>query len=84
MRYNDISGKNLATILESDAIAAYHDPAGNQLAMAHADDIRKPKLTLRMLNKLKKLRATNELENVKKESLLSVMYGASPDEDSEF
>lgn len=45
-------------------------------------DTRKPKLTLRGINKLKKLRATKEMEMVNKQELMSTMYGL-PDESSD-
>jgi len=44
-------------------------------------DTRKPKLTLKHINKLKKIQAVRQLDYIKRQSLLSVMYGA-PAEDS--
>lgn len=38
-------------------------------------DTRKPKLTLRNINRLKKIRATKEIEMAQKKDLLGVMYG---------
>jgi len=60
------------------------DPNEDEIFKQHAGDIRKPTLTLRMLNKLKKIRATNDLEGIKKESLLGVMYGIPEDDDGGF
>lgn len=77
MRYGEISESNLGTILNE----VFIDPNEDEIYKAHAGDIRKPKLTLAMLNKLKKIRATNDLESAKKESLLGIMYGM-PEEDS--
>lgn len=44
-------------------------------------DTRKPGLTLKHLNKLKKIQAIRQLDNIKRNSLLSVMYG-QPEEES--
>lgn len=44
-------------------------------------DSRKPKLTLYHLNKLKKIKTMRKLEQLKRNSLLGVMYGI-PKEDS--
>jgi len=45
--------------------------------ITHQDigDTRKPKLTLRMINRLKKIRSTKNLEMAKKQELLGIMYG---------
>lgn len=44
-------------------------------------DTRKPGLTLKHLNKLKKIQAVRQLDTIKRNSLLSVMYG-QPEEES--
>lgn len=44
-------------------------------------DTRKPKLTLKHLNKLKKIQAVRKLDYIKRQSLLSVMYGAPSEDD---
>lgn len=44
-------------------------------------DTRKPKLTLKHLNKLKKIQSVRKLDSARRNSLLSVMYG-QPEEDS--
>jgi hypothetical protein len=77
MRYNDISGFALETLSEG-----FIDPNEDEFLKADPDDTRKPRLTLKQLNKLKKIRATNDLETIKKESLLGVMYGIPEDDDS--
>lgn len=43
-------------------------------------DTHKPKLTLKHLNKLKKIQAVRKLDYIKRQSLLSVMYGAPSDD----
>ncbi len=52
----------------------YYDPAADVLTKQKQDEIRRPRLTLRMLNKLKKIRAANELEDIKRKRLVSLMY----------
>lgn len=74
MRYKDIGGN-------IELIEGYIDPNEDEFLKADPDDTRKPKLTLKMINKLKKIRATNDLENLKKESLLGVMYGIPEDDE---
>jgi hypothetical protein len=45
------------------------------------DDSRKPVITLRHLNKLKKMEAIRKLEKVRREALLKVMYGGGGGEE---
>jgi len=75
MRYSEFSNESLDSLNEG-----FIDPNEDEFMKADPDDARKPKLTLSQLNKLKKIRATNDLESTKKESLLGVMYGI-PEED---
>jgi hypothetical protein len=62
-----------------DDIGRY-DPTKDSTHTARLND-RKPKLTLRHLNSLKKIRATKMLEIERKKDLLQVMYGAPPAEE---
>jgi hypothetical protein len=54
---------------------AYYDPSLDKLKQRHLDDTRKPKLMLKHLNKLKKMRALSKLEKLKRQDLLGIMYG---------
>lgn len=65
---------------QGDVSTGYYDPAADKHTARKLGDTRKPKLTLRMINKLKKMRALNQLENLKRQDLLAVMYGV-PEED---
>ncbi len=76
-----MKARELLTEVEEQDIG-YYDPKGDTLSRAYRTDSRKPKLTLRHLNRLKKIRATRALENQKKQGLLDVMYGV-PDEAAE-
>jgi hypothetical protein len=50
----------------------------DQVEKTHFGDTRKPKITLKMLNKLKMIRAAKKLEIIQKQKVLSVMYGLPP------
>ena len=72
------------TLLEldqNDINSAYYDSEGDDYNVRRTSDVRKPKLTLKHINRLKKMRAAQELERIKKSDLLQTMYGA-PDEDA--
>lgn len=57
----------------------FYDPAADQYTRRELSDTRKPTLTLRHLNRLKKMRALKQLEQLKRQDILGVMYGV-PDE----
>lgn len=57
-----------------------YSAANDALAKRNFEDTRKDKLTLADLNRLKKLRAFRQLEDLKRQDLLSVIYG-QPEED---
>lgn len=65
----------LYELAQSDLETAYYDPNLDKINSRTLGDTRKEKLTLRKLNRLKKLRAMDKLQNLKKEDLLAVMYG---------
>jgi hypothetical protein len=74
MRYDDFSRIKLNEV--------YIDPNEDEFMKAHSDDARKPRLTLRHINRLKKIRAMSNLENVKKSSVISAMYGIPKEENN--
>ena len=76
-----MKAKELLIELE-DRDIGYYDPAEDDLSRAFVHDSHKPKLTLRHLNRLKKIRATRKLDNLKKQDLLDVMYSV-PEEEAE-
>ncbi len=65
---------------QNDVSTGYYDPAKDENTKRKLGDTRKPTLTLRKINRLKKMRALNQLENLKRQDLLGVMY-AVPEED---
>ena len=56
-----------------------YDASSDTLNAADIMDTRKNKLTLKDLNKLKKLRAFRRLEDLKRQDTLGIIYG-EPDE----
>jgi hypothetical protein len=64
---------------QQDYETAIYDPAQDEVSRRVPNDTRKPVLTLRHLNRLKRIRALNKVEGLKREDLFSVMY-AAPDE----
>lgn len=53
----------------------YYDPEQDKIFKQSMDEKHKPKLTLRSINKMKKIRATRKLEDVKHQETVKVMYG---------
>lgn len=64
---------------QQDYQTAYYDPAADEVNVRNINDTRKPALSLKHLNRLKKIRALRKLENLKRQDLLGLMYGI-PDE----
>jgi len=58
-----------------DAAIGYYDPAADKVNQRQRDNTRKVELTLRDLNRLKKMRAQRRLESLKRQDLLGIMYG---------
>jgi hypothetical protein len=60
--------------LDHDSISRYQ-PNQDQTEKKNYGDKRKPKLTLKMINRLKKIRASKSLENHNRKKVLGIMYG---------
>lgn len=60
--------------------AGYYDAGQDKLSQAKPSDNRKNRLTLRNLNRLKKMRAAQDLENAMREDTLEIIYGAPAEE----
>lgn len=82
MKYNEIS-KKPTKLAEADdpENAAFYAPEEDAQNRQELGNTRKPTLTLRMVNRLKKMRATKAVEMSKKDDLLGVMYGIKPEAD---
>lgn len=86
MRYREILRLNENAPRVPDARGdddenSQYDPSSDALGSPDLDAPRKPTLTLRMINRLKKIRSTKNLEMTKKQGLLGIMYGNGGDEE---
>jgi len=72
--------KELLVEVEERDIGIYN-PEHDDLGKLSLYEPRKNAITLRHLNRLKMMRATSKVAQLKKESLLSAMYGAKPESD---
>ncbi len=68
----------LMELEKQDIETGYYDPSEDKYGTRKLTDVRKNRIFLKSLNKLKKIRAVQELERIKRQNLLSVMY-ATPD-----
>lgn len=85
MRYREIIKESLNLTEEDtqeDGDTGFYNPEEDEYDQAELGDTRKPKLTLRMVNRLKKIRATKAIEMAKKDELMGVMYAVKPESDS--
>jgi hypothetical protein len=68
-------------LLEIEASdAEFYDPADDQFSIMKLKNIRSPHLTLKHLNKLKKMRAAKKLEDLVRSDTLELMYGTGSDD----
>ena len=66
--------------LDHDSIGRYQ-PDQDKVEKKSYGDKRKPKLTLKMINRLKKIRASKSLEMHSKKKILGIMYGVPAEDD---
>lgn len=59
--------------------AGLYNPNADKISQANPENTRTATLTLRDLNKLKKLRAFRRLESLKRRDRLETIYGSSPE-----
>lgn len=57
--------------------ATYYTPEDDKYGALELDDTRRPRLTLMHLNRLKKMRAAREIENLVRRDTLELLYGSS-------
>lgn len=60
--------------------AQLQDPAQDEFTAQQLHDTRKPAITLLHLNKLKKMRAARNLENLVRRDVLELLYGVPSEE----
>jgi len=66
---------------EIDTEFGYYDPQEDELGRYKKTDTRKSRLSLRDVNKLKKIRATRRLEKLQRNDMLELIYGTPGDGD---
>jgi len=69
-----MKAKDLLLEVTSDDIGVYR-PEEDALGRMELGDTRKPRITLRDVRKMKRIRATRKVAQLKKENLFGVMYG---------
>lgn len=75
-KYELYKGDNMkATDLEP----TYRNNDNDMVMKRDVSDSRKPRITLASLNKLKKMRAAKDLENLMRGDFLEIIYGGSDD-----
>jgi hypothetical protein len=58
----------------------YRNDEDDMIMQRHAHDSRKPTITLLSLNKLKKMRAAKDLENLMRGDFMEIIYGSTGEE----
>lgn len=61
-----------------DILLEYYDPADDKMLQAHLSDTRKPHLTFKHLNKLRKMEKLKAIEKANHLKLVSVLYHSAP------
>jgi hypothetical protein len=82
MRYKEIF-EDVQKVEDEQPETGRYDPQADAVSHLDLEDTRKPKLTLRMINRLKKIRSTKNLEMSKKQELLGIMYGVGGGDEEE-
>ena len=59
----------------------FYNPEDDKLQRREMSDTRKPKLTLEILNKMRKIRELKRIEEIEHQKFIQVMY-KEPEEDS--
>jgi hypothetical protein len=76
-----MKAKDFLVELDAADIGRYN-PEEDKLSRFHYSDKRKPVVTFRDLNRLKKIRATRKIEELQTGDLLSVMYSQPEGDES--
>jgi hypothetical protein len=59
----------------------YQNPSDDQLGAVHRDNSRVPILSLRVINNMKKVMMSKQIESDKRKELMAIMYSAPPGEE---
>jgi len=79
MKYSDIIQEDLMTDLEQNY--GRYDPEEDTVHKQELHNTRKAKLTLRIVNRMKKIRSTKRLEMAQQQDILGLMFGAPEDDE---
>jgi hypothetical protein len=61
---------------------SYRNDDDDTIMQRHMHDSRKPTITLLSLNKLKKMRAAKDLENLMRGDFMEIIYGSTGEEEA--
>lgn len=76
MRYHEVVQEDaFGTDSDLGRDMGRYDPEKDKLHKRELGDTRKPKLTLRIVNRMKKIRSTKRLEMAQKQDILGLMFG---------
>lgn len=64
----------------TDLDPQFSNPANDLIQQRQKHNSRKPTITLKSLNKLKKMRAAKDLENLMRNDFMQIIYGAPAEE----
>lgn len=65
----------------SDLNPQFSDPSQDLIQQRQIHNSRKPTITLKALNKLKKMRAAKDLENLMRNDFMQIIYGMPAEEE---
>lgn len=83
MNLRRLKGDNkmkITEVVDPNNLSNY-DVNSDKIGTRQRDDTRKPKLMLRDVNRLKKIRALKRLAALKREDILDLMYGGGGESD---
>jgi hypothetical protein len=66
----------------NDIDPSYRDQDQDKIMQRNKHDSRKPTITLHHLNRLKKMRAAKDLENLMRGDFMEIIYGATGEEEA--
>lgn len=65
----------------NEETSGYQNPDDDVLGAVHHDNIHTPKLSLKVINNMKKIMQAKKVEADKRKELMAIMYAAPPSEE---
>ncbi|MCK9532692.1 MAG: hypothetical protein M0R77_19570 [Gammaproteobacteria bacterium] len=62
-------------------VAGYQDPAQDTFGSVHGTNTHTPKLSLKVINNMKKIMQAKNAESERRKELMAIMYAAPPSEE---